>query len=473
MLYKKVELSSLIKAIDFKKNNTNYIPLTLVSESSLREWEKAASKFHQEWLKSHNFDCQKETPLILPNEKGEISKILYGLKDKNIPTNPYFYSKLASQLPIGRYEITNSLSKNIAFQVILGWGLSHYQFDKYKKNSSLTLKTLKAPKGVEKSKLGAILKAIKIIRDLINTPTNDLGPKELSNFSRALAKENKASFKEIIGEDLLKKGFPTIHAVGRASIEKPRLIDFTWGKKSAPKVTLVGKGVCFDTGGLGIKPSGGMRWMKKDMGGAAHALGLASAIMDLNLPIRLRVIIPAVENSISSNSFRPGDIIKSRKGINIEVGHTDAEGRLILCDTLALADEESPDLLIDFATLTGAARVALGPDLPALFTNDDECANNLVNLGAEYSDPMWRMPLWQPYNDDIKSSIADINNIGEGGLGGAITAALFLERFVKNANVWAHLDLFGWSNKAIPGRPRGGEAQTVRSILSFIENRYC
>ncbi|MGY8985515.1 MAG: leucyl aminopeptidase family protein [Sphingomonadales bacterium] len=473
MLYRKTDMSSLIKAIDFESNNESYIPLTLVSKSSLREWEKTASKFHQEWLKSQNFNCRKETPLVLPNEKGGISKILYGLRDKDIPNNPYFYSKLVNQLPIGKYEITNSLSEDLAFQVTLGWGLSHYQFDKYKKNSSLTLKTLKAPKGLEKSKSEAILKAIKITRDLINTPTNDLGPKELSDFSRTLAKENKASFREIVGEDLLKRGFPTIHAVGRASIKEPRLIDFTWGKTSDPKITLIGKGVCFDSGGLGIKSSGSMRWMKKDMGGAANVLGLASAIMDLKLPIRLRVIIPAVENSISSNSFRPGDIIKSRNGMNIEIGHTDAEGRLILCDALTLADEEDPSLLIDFATLTGAARVALGEELPAFFTNDEDIGIKLVEIGTKINDPLWRLPLWQPYNDDLQSSIADVNNVGERGMAGAIIAGLFLEKFVKKTTNWAHLDLFAWSNHEIPGRPKGGEAQTIRSILTYIENRYC
>jgi leucyl aminopeptidase len=473
MTVKKATLNSLIEVLDFTNNNKKPIPIYLLTKDGFKVWKKKASAFHQKWAFTQNYSCIEANVLVLPDDKGGIFEVLCGTKDNTPPKDPFFYSKLASNLPNGAYTIKTALTKNMSFQASLGWCLFHYKFDKYKTDPRLELKTLKAPINLNKQKLEATLRAISITRDLINTPANDLGPKDLSDFAKTLSKIHKARFKVIIGDNLLKSGFPTIHAVGRASVDAPRLIDFSWGIKNNPKITLVGKGVCFDSGGLDIKPSGGMRWMKKDMGGAAHALGLASAIMELKLPVQLRVIIPAVENSISANAFRPGDVIKSRKGINIEIGHTDAEGRLILCDALALADEETPDLLIDFATLTGAARVALGPDLPAFFTNDDDFANNLLKIGTDINDPMWRMPLWQPYNDDLISSIADVNNIGESGLAGAITAALFLEKFVANSTNWAHLDIFGWSNNGIPGRPIGGEAQTIRAILTYIENRYC
>jgi leucyl aminopeptidase len=313
--------------------------------------------------------------------------------------------------------------------------------------------------------------AICLGRDLINTPAEDMGPSELEAAVRSLSKRHKASVKVIRGT-ALKKGFPMIHAVGRASDDAPRLIDMTWGPARAPKVTLVGKGVCFDTGGLDIKPAAGMALMKKDMGGAAAVLALASMIMSARLNVRLRVLIPAVENAIAGNAFRPGDVLTSRKGITVEIGNTDAEGRLVLADALHLADGEKPDLLVDMATLTGAARVALGPDLPPFYTSDDALADELARHGTATADPLWRLPFWQRYHDMISSRVADINNAGTGGFAGSITAALFLERFVEQAKSYVHLDIFGWVPAARPARPAGGEPQAARALFALIAGRY-
>jgi leucyl aminopeptidase len=305
----------------------------------------------------------------------------------------------------------------------------------------------------------------------VNTPANDLGPVELEAAVRTLGKRHRAKVSSIVGPQLLKKNFPLIYAVGQGSERAPRLVDLVWGKSSHPKVTLVGKGVCFDTGGLDIKPDSAMLLMKKDMGGAAAALALAHMIMDAKLPVRLRVLIPAVENSISGIAFRPGDIFKSRKGITVEIGNTDAEGRLVLADALSLADEEKPELLIDFATLTGAARVALGPEIPPAFTDDDALWNTLAKHSASEADPLWRLPLWRPYTAMLDSKIADTNNVG-GGHAGAITAALFLAKFVEQAKSWLHLDIFAWNPKDKPGRPEGGEAHSVRALFSLLTERY-
>jgi leucyl aminopeptidase len=328
------------------------------------------------------------------------------------------------------------------------------------------------PDGVDGAELTRIIDAVFLVRDLINTPSNDCGPAEIEAAARAIAGKFGAKFRSIVGEDLLKENFPLVHTVGRASDRAPRLIEFSWGNAKHPKVALVGKGVCFDTGGLDIKTSAGMLVMKKDMGGAAQALGLAQLIMDANLPVRLQVVIPAVENSISGNSFRPGDVLVSRTGASIEIGNTDAEGRLVLADALALADESAPDLIVDFATLTGSARVALGPDLPAAFTDDDELAAALARHGMAESDPSWRMPFWRPYRAMLESKIADSNNVSSGPFAGAITAALFLSRFVERATSWLHLDLFAWNASAKPGRPEGGEAQTIRALYALLTERY-
>jgi leucyl aminopeptidase len=325
---------------------------------------------------------------------------------------------------------------------------------------------------VDEAETKRIAAAVTLTRDLINTPTNDMGPDALENAARALASEHKAEISVTEGEALLERNFPMIHAVGRAGAIAPRLIDITWGKESDPKVTLVGKGVCFDTGGLDIKPASGMLLMKKDMGGAANVLGLASVVMDAKLPVRLRVLIPAVENSIAGNAFRPGDVLQSRKGLTVEIGNTDAEGRLVLADALALADEEEPELLIDMATLTGAARVALGPDLPPFFTHDDALAEAIAAKAEETADPLWRMPLWQPYAQKLSSRIADINNVTTDGFAGAVTAALFLSRFVEKAKAHVHFDIFGWVPVEKPASPVGGEAQAIRALYLLLKEKY-
>jgi len=307
---------------------------------------------------------------------------------------------------------------------------------------------------------------------MINTPTNDMGPSELEAAMRKLAERFKAVVRVTRGDDLLKKNFPMIHAVGRASASAPRLLDMQWGRAKDPKVTLVGKGVCFDTGGLNIKPGSSMALMKKDMGGAANVLGLAMMIMAAKLPVRLRVLVPAVENSISGNAFRPGDILQSRKGITVEIGNTDAEGRLVLGDALALGDEEKPQLMVDMATLTGAARVALGPDLPPFFTDDESLASGLSAASSALHDPLWRMPLWKPYNTMLSSKVADTNHITSGGFAGSVTAALFLQKFVEPATPWIHLDVFGWMPTAKPWCPVGGEAQGIRALYQLISERF-
>jgi leucyl aminopeptidase len=317
-----------------------------------------------------------------------------------------------------------------------------------------------------------IAKAIHLARDLINTPASDLGPAELAETIQAVAEGFGADCRTIVGDDLIAQNYPTIFAVGQASPRAPRMIDLSWGEAGAPRVTLVGKGVCFDTGGLDLKNSAGMLLMKKDMGGAAVMLGVAQAVMASNLPVRLRLLVGAVDNSVSGNAFRPGDVIRTRKGLTVEIGNTDAEGRLVLSDLLAEADREKPDLLIDCATLTGAARVALGPDLPAVFTPDDQLADDLLAAGAAAFDPLWRLPLYRPYREMIDSPIADINNAGAGGFAGAITAALFLQAFVEQTRAWAHVDLYAWNPKDRPGRPKGGEATALRALFAAVERRF-
>jgi len=328
------------------------------------------------------------------------------------------------------------------------------------------------PEGIDRAEIERTAEAVTLTRDLVNTPANDLGPAEIEATARALAARFGADITVTTGDDLLAANFPLIHAVGRASARAPRLIDLSWGDPDAPKVTLVGKGVAFDTGGLDIKPPSGMLLMKKDMGGAAHVIGLAQMIMARGLKLRLRVIIPAVENAIDGTAFRPGDIFPSRKGLSVEIGNTDAEGRLILADALTLADEEAPELLIDLATLTGAARVALGPQLPPAYTDDETLAADLARCAALEADPLWRLPLWKPYASMLDSPIADLNNAPGGGFAGSITAALFLERFVERAASWLHIDIYAWNPSSRPGRPEGGEAQTIRALDALLTERY-
>ena len=332
--------------------------------------------------------------------------------------------------------------------------------------------SLQIPSTADAEEIERLRSATALARDLVNTPANDLTPETLADAAVKLAQRFNAKQRVIVGDALLTERFPAVHAVGRASAVAPRVIDMEWGDASHPKVTVVGKGVCFDSGGLDIKPGASMLLMKKDMGGAAAALALGELIMDAKLPVRLRVIIPAVENVISANAFRPGDVLATRKGLSVEIGNTDAEGRVILCDALALADEDKPDLLIDMATLTGAARVALGPELPALFASDENVANELVKIGLAESDPMWPLPLWAGYDDELSSKIADLNNVSASGFSGAIIAALFLKRFVSEAKTWLHFDMYAWNSKDRPGRPVGAEAQCIRALYAYLKTRY-
>ena len=439
------------------------IPVAIVSAA---DWEKKRRKLSTElrnWVDANDFKAQAGRHLVLPGSKGEVKQVLVGADE----SDPFALGKLCRSLPAGAYTLEEGATRQDL--AALGWCLESYGFRRYGK-SSPSVARLVCPKGVDREAVLRAARASFMVRDLVNTPASDMGPDELEHAARAVAKAHKAKITVVAGK-ALEKGFPMIHAVGQASPRAPRRIDFSWGPARAPKVTLVGKGVCFDTGGLDIKPASGMALMKKDMGGAANVLGLAQMIMSANLKVRLRVLIPAVENSIAGNAFRPGDVLTSRKGISVEIGNTDAEGRLVLGDALALADEEQPDLLIDMATLTGAARVALGPDLPPFYTDDEELAAGLSKAGLEVNDPVWRLPFWRPYYRLFESSIADLNNSGDSGFAGSITAALFLKRFVEKAKSYIHFDVFAWTPTPRPGRPRGGEAQAMRALFEVIRSR--
>ncbi len=379
------------------------------------------------------------------------------------------FAQLPKQLPLGNYFLDSSDEKLIA-ACITGWGFGGYVFDRYKKQGKCA-KLLVENLGETFPKALELVKATKLVRDLINTPADDMGPIELSVATESLAERHGAQFKQIVGEDLLKQNFPAVHLIGRASFKAPRVLTLDWGKANDPLVCLVGKGVCFDTGGNNVKPASSMRNMKKDMGGAAHVLGLAQMIMQLNLPIRLKVIISAVENAIAGNAHRQGDIVTTRKGLSVEIGHTDAEGRMVLSDALTYASEFKPELIIDFATLTGAARVALGADLPPVFSNEMDCNTDIMTSANEVHDPLWPMPLYAPYKKQIVPDIADLRNTGSVPMGGCITAALFLQEFVDKDIAWVHIDTFGWSNGRI-GHPKGGDALGMSAMFNWISKRF-
>ena len=440
-------------------------PIRLVESGGLAA--SGLSKKEARWAAANGFTGDAGQTLILPDDTGAAGSVLFGLGKAD--RRALAMGGLAKTLPEGEWRFADEPEQpDLA---AIGLALGGYSFGRYR-----TIKAAKAsvaiPHGADAGRVRRTVTAVTLVRDLINTPANDMGPNELEAAARKLAGRFKARVSVISGDDLLKKNFPMIHAVGRASASAPRLIDLRWGEKSAPLVTLVGKGVCFDTGGLDIKPASGMLLMKKDMGGAANVLGLASMLMEGKAPIRLRVLIPAVENSISANAFRPGDILPSRKGITVEIGNTDAEGRLVLADALALADEEEPQLLIDMATLTGAARVALGPDLPPFFTDDEALAIELAAAAIEMDDPVWRLPLWKPYIARLASKVADTNNVTTDGFAGAVTAALFLQKFVERAQSWAHFDIFGWCPVEKPWCPVGGEAYAIRAIEKVVLDRF-
>lgn len=418
------------------------------------------------WARANGFSGEAGRTLVVPGENGALGGALFGIGDGE---GALAFGALSKALPEGDWHFASAPAEpELAATALL---LGGYVFTRYGKKSGRALR-FGLPAGVDAGRVRRIADGVFLTRDLVNTPTSDMGPEDLEQAVRALAARHKAEVSVVKGDDLLERNFPMIHAVGRASAGAPRLIDMRWGQQGAPKVTLVGKGVCFDTGGLDIKPSSGMLLMKKDMGGAANVLGLASMIMDAGLNVRLRVLIPAVENSIAGNAFRPGDVLASRKGITVEIGNTDAEGRLVLADALALADEEEPQLLVDMATLTGAARVALGPDLPPFYTSDEALASDLAAASVAAEDPLWRMPLWRPYDAKLSSKIADINNVTSDGFAGSITAALFLKRFVEKTEGWAHFDIFAWNPADRPHGPAGGEAQGIRALERIIAKRY-
>jgi leucyl aminopeptidase len=443
-------------------------PLRAVEPDGLEALRTALNPAHRAWLDALAFTGAAGQVAVLPGVDGRAEGAVVGLG----PRGPRFRLAAAfDKLPAGVWRLEGETTPAEAEDAALGWLLHGYRFDRYRKSDAPT-RSLVAPAGVDAARLEAIAAGAFLTRDLVNTPANDMGPEALEAAARELASAFGAEFRSVVGDALIDENFPLIHAVGRAAAQAPRLLELGWGAADAPRLTLVGKGVCFDTGGLDIKPPSSMRQMKKDMGGAATALGLARMIMARDLPVRLRVLIPAVENSVSSSAFRPGDILPSRKGLTVEIGNTDAEGRLVLADALALACEDDPGLLIDFATLTGAARVALGPELPALFTDDEALATEIAAAAWRARDPVWRLPLWDGYDEELKSPVADLDNAPGGGFAGAITAALFLRRFVTPGAAWTHFDLFAWTPKAKPGRPLGGECQTARALFAMIEARH-
>jgi leucyl aminopeptidase len=444
------------------------IPITPVSKESFPTWLGGLSEAERAWLKATGFTGEAGKIAFMPGAAGKPARVVVGTKAEE---KLWSFGGLPDALPEGRYTIDAALDGDAATKAALGWALGTYAFTRYKERKS-GFASLVWPERADRAEVERLAEAIFLTRDLINTPAEDMSPDDLAAAARTLGERAGATCAVIRGDDLLKENYPTVHAVGRASVRPPCLVDLRWGKADAPKVTLVGKGVCFDSGGLDLKPASGMKLMKKDMGGAAIVLGLASALMDAKAPIRLRVLVPAVENLVAANAFKPLDIIRTRSGKTVEIGNTDAEGRLILCDALAEADAEKPQLVVDCATLTGAARVALGPDLPALYSNDEATAEGLLRAGVAAGDPFWRMPLWQPYRKLLDSKIADLNNVADSPHAGSIIAALYLQEFVSKATPWAHLDVMAWNPSSKPGRPEGGEAQGLRALYAFIRKRF-
>ncbi|QBB69270.1 leucyl aminopeptidase family protein [Pseudolysobacter antarcticus] len=441
------------------------LPVTAASLSGVLQQLETSQKT---WINANDFRAEVGSVCLLPKPDGSLHAVLIGVANT---ADIYALAALPRRLPAGIYHLDNAGEVALDPQrAALGWALGVYHFGRYKKPARAA-----AELAVDAATLAAVqplLDGIYHTRDLINTPTEDLGPVELAAAVQTLAQTHGADYRDWIGDALLDANFPAIHAVGRASHRAPRLAELRWGNNAAPHLVLIGKGVCFDTGGLDIKPADGMRWMKKDMGGAAHAIALAGLVMAAKLPVRLTLLIPAVENSIAGNAYRPGEVIRTRSGVTVEIDNTDAEGRVILGDALSYAVEQSPDLILDFATLTGAARIALGPELPVLFSNRDDIADGLLASSREVSDPLWRLPLWQPYRSMLDSSIADMANAGASRHAGAITAALYLQRFVPETQAWSHLDVYSWNDADRPGRPKGGEAQGLRAYFDFLQKRY-
>jgi len=452
----------------FARAAKSAVPVHAVAQSKLKPFLAARGRREAAFLKAAGFAAQDGELLLMPGTSGELATAFLGLGRADDPLAPALF---AERLPAGAYRFGEMPKAFAPSLTALGWALGTYRFARYRRKPKPAPK-LVLPAGADGEEVGRLADAVFLARDLINTPANDMGPAELADAARAVAREQGAKVGEIAGEALLKRNYPLIHAVGRGSARAPRLIDLLWGRASAPKLTLVGKGVCFDTGGYDIKSSAGMSTMKKDMGGAAVCLALARLVMGSRLDVRLRVLIPAVENSVSGSAYRPADVFPSRKGLTVEIGNTDAEGRLVLADALAEADGEAPDLLIDVATLTGAARIATGMELPPFFTDDEALASALMAASAEVHDPLWRLPLWRPYESALKSPVADLTNNPDYGYAGAITAALFLNRFVTAAKSWVHFDIAAWTDRPKPGRPRGAEATALRAVWQMLKTRF-
>jgi len=446
------------------------IPVHCVTKADLPALLERIGPEGRRFAEAQGFAAKPGQHVVLPDASGAIAAVLLGVEAVDARRrDPFAPGRLASTLPAGDYSLKGEIG-DPAFAA-LGWLLQGYRFDRYRKPVPMEARLL-LPAGVDGDDLIRIAESVALARDLVNTPANDLGPAEIEAVIRALAAECGATATSIVGDELIARNFPMIHAVGRASPRSPRLIDLVWGDPAHPRVTLVGKGVAFDTGGLDLKPSAGMLLMKKDMGGAAAAIAAARMIMLAKLPVRLRLLVPAVENAVSGSSFRPGDVLASRKGLSVEIGNTDAEGRLILADALALADEEAPELLIDYATLTGAARTALGPELPPFYTHDEGLADEIARQGEAVNDPVWRMPLWPPYERMLDSRVADLNHVSGGSFAGSVTAALFLNRFVEKSASYAHFDIYAWNPSTRPGRPEGGECQAARLTYALVKQFY-
>jgi leucyl aminopeptidase len=457
--------------MNFGSNSS--LPLWLLYEDEIESWRAAQLPLARQWLIEQNFKAERHRVVLVPDLSGGLAAAVGGLGKRLGELSLWHAAGLIERLPPRRFRLAQEFNAAEATQLALGFLYGAYRFERYRpaKNEAANLDP---PPNADMEFVSNAAESLRMARDWINTPAGDFGPAELAAAARQVAERHQASFKEWVGDELLAANFPAIHAVGRASSQAPRLVELRWvprGGEALPTVTLVGKGVCFDSGGLDIKPGAGMALMKKDMGGAAVALSLAHLLMNAKIRAQVRVLVPAVENAISGNAYRPGDVLGTRKGLTVEVGNTDAEGRLVLCDALAYADAERPDLIIDFATLTGAARVALGPELPALFGNDERVVQELARVAAAEHDPLWPMPLWAGYEDELASKIADLNNVASSTFAGAIFGALFLKRFVTESP-WVHIDLYAWNSKDRPGRAVGAEAQALRGTYRFLVERY-
>jgi len=455
-------------SLKFSTNKNPGVPLIPVRKANLNAWLAGLNDAQRSWAEGAGFKAVAGEVLTVPQADGQVALAAVGLGDeKTARRHRFVISAARGKVPEGTYDLTtDQLDADELTEASLGWLLAGYRFDRYAK-APRPKAQLKPPAGVDVKRLEAIAAGEALTRDLINTPASDMGPAELEDIALALAAEFGAVSKVVTGDDLIGANLPMIHAVGRASDRAPRLIDFTWGT-TGPNLTLVGKGVCFDTGGLNIKPGASMGLMKKDMGGGATVLGLARMIMSLDLPVRLRVLLPAVENAINGSAFRPSDILTSRKGLTVEINNTDAEGRLVLADALALADEEKPDLILSMATLTGAARVAVGPDLVPFYATEQGDAAAVMLAAQRVRDPVWQLPFWDPYETMIEPGIADLDNAPKGAFAGSIAAALFLRRFVTETPRYMHFDIYGWQPTAAPARPKGGIGQGARALLDAL-----